>query len=355
MGTHTYDLLMQRCLFIANKGLGSTYPNPLVGALVVYEGEIIGEGFHHKAGEPHAEVLAIKSVADQSKLSKSTLAVNLEPCNHLGKTPRCTDLILNSGIKKVVVGTADPNPIVNGKGIQRLHNHGVDVITGVEKEACTKINKRFFCFMNKKRPYIILKWAQSKDGFMAPEKKFRTSKTPFWLSDQISRRLVHEWRYQENATLVGAQTIIDDNPALTCRHCPKPPREEVRIVIDPELRVPKTAQIYDQKTLTFVLTTRSKTNNSSKVQHLKFEDSPIEIEEMMTRLYHENIHSIIVEGGPKTLGYFLEFSCWDEARIFTSPTMLKTGLLAPKIGSNYRQIKSEKSGRDFLEILYRSD
>ena len=350
-----YSLLMQRCLQLAKKGLGSTYPNPLVGAVIVHHGQIIGQGYHYKAGLAHAEVKAIESVEDSSKLRESTLVVNLEPCNHFGKTPPCTHAIIKSGIRKVVLGTRDPHPQVNGDGIQMLKDHGIKVIVGVEEKSCKRDNSRFFCFVKNKRPYVILKWAQSKDGYMAPTKVFRTSNQPHWLTNSSSRKLVHKWRFQENAVVVGAQTAIDDNPNLLSRHWKKPPRKEIRILIDPQLRVPKSAQLFDGSALTYVLTNKTLTPKSQNVEGINFnEKTPIFTDKILNQLYQKNIQSVIVEGGQKTLQNFIKSSLWDEARIFTSPHILNNGLKAPKLdASNY--LSEELIIRnDLLKIIYQS-
>ncbi|MCY4162421.1 MAG: bifunctional diaminohydroxyphosphoribosylaminopyrimidine deaminase/5-amino-6-(5-phosphoribosylamino)uracil reductase RibD [Flavobacteriaceae bacterium] len=348
-----YSLLMQRCLQLAEKGLGSTYPNPLVGALIVHHGQIIGQGYHYKSGLAHAEVKAIQSVKDSSKFKKSTLVVNLEPCNHFGKTPPCTHAIIKSGIKKVVIGTKDPYPQVNGQGIQMLRTHGIQVIHGVEKHFCQQKNKRFFCFIKNKRPYIILKWAQSLDGFIAPPLSNRLPKQPYWLTNSSSRKLVHQWRYQENAILVGAQTAIDDNPNLLARYWKKPPRKEIRVLVDPQLRVSKKTQLYDGNALTYVLTSKTLVQNSQNVEFIKLKNHyPISIDTLLHELYLKNIQSIIVEGGQKTLQYFLNSSLWDEARIFTSPHILNQGLKAPKLNESNNLTEIVNLKNDQLKIIH---
>ncbi len=350
-----YSLLMQRCLQLAKKGLGSTYPNPLVGALIVHHGRIIGQGYHYKAGLAHAEVKAIQSVKDPAKLKESTLIVNLEPCNHFGKTPPCTHAIIKSEIKKVVIGTQDPYPQVNGQGIQMLKNHGIKVIQRVEEASCLKNNKRFFCFINNKRPYIILKWAQSLDGYMAPPKANRVPNQPFWLTNPSSRKLVHQWRFQENAILVGSQTAIDDNPNLLTRYWEKPPRKEIRVLIDPQLRVSKKSQLLDGNTLTYILTNQSASYKSQNIEVLKMNDHyPISIDKLLYQLYLKKIQSVIVEGGQKTLQYFINSSLWDEARIFTSPQLLKDGLMAPKLETSNDLTERFRIKNDRLKIIYRT-
>jgi len=220
---------MQRCLSLAEKALGNTHPNPLVGAVVVYQNKIIGEGWHKKAGEAHAEVNAINKVKQTSLLPKSTLYINLEPCSHYGKTPPCADLIIKSGIKKVVIASRDPNPQVAGKGIERLKNSGIEVIEDILKEEAEFLNIRFYTYHQKKRPYIILKWAQTEDGFIAPLKKDKQQ--PFWISNALAKQKVHQWRSQETSILVGVQTVIDDNPKLNTREWPG--NNPLRLILDP--------------------------------------------------------------------------------------------------------------------------
>ena len=207
---------MSRCIELAKKGLGNTYPNPLVGSVIVNDGSIIGEGWHHKAGEAHAEINAIDSVNDPGLLSSSTIYVSLEPCSHFGRTPPCASRIVSEGIKKVVIGSTDPNPKVSGKGIQMLRDAGCEITIGVLEKECDILNKRFFTFQQKKRPYIFLKWAQTTDGFIAPLERGKKTE-PVWISNPFSKQLVHKMRAHEAAILVGTQTVIDDNPSLTTR------------------------------------------------------------------------------------------------------------------------------------------
>ena len=226
---------MLRCLQLAKNGLGSTYPNPMVGSVIVYEDRIIGEGWHQQAGQPHAEVNAVNSVNDQSLLDKATIYVSLEPCSHFGKTPPCSDLIIAKGIKKVVIGTVDPFAEVAGRGIKKLIDAGCEVLVGVLEQECQQLNKRFFTFHQKKRPYIILKWAESLDGFIAPEAKSRSSREPVWITNSYSKQLVHKWRAEEQSILVGTKTVEADNPSLTTRDWSG--KSPTRIVLDRELKI----------------------------------------------------------------------------------------------------------------------
>ena len=245
----TDELYMQRCLFLARKAIGYTYPNPLVGSVIVHKGKIIGEGWHTKVGEPHAEVNAIASVKDKSLLKESTLYVNLEPCAHFGKTPPCADLIIEKKIPKIVIGCIDINSKVAGKGIERLRQAGREVIVGVLEAESQALNKRFFTFHAQKRPYIILKWAQTRDGFIAPLQQ--TQQAPVWISNAFSQQLTHLWRAQEGAILVGKHTVEKDNPSLTTRHWVG--NTPLRLVIDNEHSLAKTLAIF-QGDPTVVLT-----------------------------------------------------------------------------------------------------
>ena len=245
---------MQRCLQLAQNGLGTTYPNPMVGCVIVHKETIIGEGWHYKAGMPHAEVNAISCVKNQQILSQSTLYVTLEPCSHFGKTPPCADLIISKKIKNIVVGTKDTFSEVSGRGIEKLQNAGCHVEVGVLEEECRKINKRFFTFHNKNRPYIILKWTETSDGFIAPA--HRNTKKPVWISGELSQQLTHKWRSEEQAILVGKNTILDDNPSLTTRHWVG--ANPLRLVIDTNLQIPSSFSVFDAKTPTIIFSSREK-------------------------------------------------------------------------------------------------
>jgi len=249
VAVNIHEKYIKRCLQLSENGLGSTYPNPMVGSVIVYEDKIIGEGWHQKAGEAHAEVNAVNSVKNPELLKKSTIYVSLEPCSHFGKTPPCSDLIIAKGIKKVVVATVDPFAEVAGRGIKKLMEAGCDVMLGVLEKEAQHLNKRFFTFHNKKRPYIILKWAQSEDGFIAPLK--REDRAPVWISNRYSKQLVHKWRAEEQAILVGTTTAIDDNPKLNTRlHAGNNP---TRVVIDRSGKIPAESAIFDGSIKTIVI------------------------------------------------------------------------------------------------------
>lgn len=317
---------MQRCLDLALNGLGTTYPNPLVGCVVVFEGDIIGEGWHQKAGGPHAEVNAINSVQDENILSEATLYVNLEPCSHYGRTPPCADLIIRKKIKKVVIGVVDTHDKVSGKGIARLRKNGVEVITGVLEKECREINRRFFTFHEKQRPYVILKWAQSADAYIFPDPKMAKKGAPVWISNTYSRQRVHEWRAQEASILVGKNTVLQDNPRLTTRDVQGQPI--IRMVIDKDLAIPKDRHLFDHSCDTIVFNAL-KAENKGKVTYVKLDFTGKTLDHIMDYLYQNNIQSLIVEGGAFTLNEFLKADLWDESRVFFGDKNFNGGIKAP--------------------------
>ncbi|NQX84460.1 MAG: bifunctional diaminohydroxyphosphoribosylaminopyrimidine deaminase/5-amino-6-(5-phosphoribosylamino)uracil reductase RibD [Flavobacteriaceae bacterium] len=311
----THETYIQRCIEIAQNGLGSTAPNPMVGAVIVYDGKIIGEGYTSPYGGPHAEVNAINAVKDKSLLQSATLYVTLEPCSHFGKTPPCSDLIVRHQIPKVVVGCIDDNPEVAGKGIKKLKDGGCHVVVGVLEVACKLHHKRFFTFHNKKRPYIILKWAESQDGFIAPLTKDKQK--PVWITNTYSRQLVHKWRGEEQAILVGTNTVIADNPNLTTRH--HKGKNPIRVVIDRNQRLPKDASVFDSSAKTIVISKNDIDFNGSIATQI------------CDILFQNDINSVIIEGGAQTLQTFIDENIWDEARIFIGRTRFKKGIIAPQI------------------------
>jgi diaminohydroxyphosphoribosylaminopyrimidine deaminase/5-amino-6-(5-phosphoribosylamino)uracil reductase len=331
---NTHEKYMARCLELAQKGLGTTYPNPLVGSVIVHNNQIIGEGWHHKAGEAHAEVNAVNSVKNKALLSEATLYVNLEPCSHFGKTPPCCDLLIDQQIPTVVIGSPDHNSKVNGSGIARLKSAGKEVIVGVLANECAQLNRRFFTFHQKKRPYIILKWAQSADGFIAPRTK--TNRQPVWISNPHARQRVHQWRTEEQAILVGTQTVLDDNPQLTARDWPG--NNPLRIVLDQHGRLPKDSAVFDSTAETLVLG-KNDLDFSNQIAS-----------QITDLLYHKNIQSVIVEGGRQTLQTFIDENCWDEARVFTGAIHLVEGIPAPHIKAY--SARQEKIDTDTLTTYY---
>jgi diaminohydroxyphosphoribosylaminopyrimidine deaminase/5-amino-6-(5-phosphoribosylamino)uracil reductase len=324
-----HEKYIKRCIKLAQNGFGTTYPNPMVGSVVVYENQIIGEGWHKKAGEPHAEVNAIRSVKDKSLLKKATIYVSLEPCSHFGKTPPCCDLIIEHKIPNVVVGTVDPNEKVAGNGIKKLITDGVNVVVGVLENECNELNKRFFTFHQKKRPYIILKWAESQDGFLSPEKEPNQDRKPFWITNQYSRQLVHKWRSEEQAILAGTQTVIEDNPKLNTRDWSG--NNPVRVILDQNNRISKDSFIFDNTIKTIVFT-KSETNSSTDNTIFEIIDFKQDIiPQILSVLYQHQIQSVIIEGGLQTLQSFIDEDIWDEARIFIGKAIFSKGTKAPII------------------------
>lgn len=335
---------MQRCLTIAAQGLGRVAPNPMVGCVVVYQDKIISEGYHQIYGGLHAEPNALKGV-DETLLKECTLYVNLEPCSHHGKTPPCADLIISKGIKKVYVGNLDTNPLVAGKGIQKLQDAGILVEYGILNEACRELNKRFFTFHEKKRPYIILKWAQTNDSFIS-QNPLPIHKEENWITGTESKKLVHQWRTQEQAILVGYNTALLDNPLLTARLANG--KNPLRIVIDKELALPKHLAVFNEDAETLVFNTKE-TIQKNNLHYVKIDFNHL-LTEMMNYLFTKNISSIIIEGGTNTLSQFIDQNLWDEARIFVNPLKnFVDGLKAPVI--NLSQANKQFVGTDELYIL----
>lgn len=325
---------MNRCIQLAKLGTGNVAPNPLVGAVLVYKNKIIGEGYHKKYGGPHAEVNCINSVGVKNKnlIEESTIYVSLEPCSHHGKTPPCSDLIIKNGIKKVVIGCTDVYEEVSGKGIQRLREAGVEVVTGVLENECIALNKRFFTFHQKNRPYIILKWAQSING------KIGSSDKRILISNDYSNRLVHKWRSEESAILVGTNTALKDDPSLTNRLWEG--KNPVRIVIDKELKLPSTLKIFNDESDTIIFNF-FKNSNEGNLQYVKVAYKNL-LEEMLHSLYELNIQSVLVEGGSATLQSFIVAGLWDEARVIINEEMkIENGIPAPEM-KNFSLVKQEK-------------
>ncbi len=327
-----HEFYIKRCLQIAINGLGTTRPNPMVGAVVVYEDEIIGEGFTSAYGDNHAEVNAINSVTDKSLLTKSKLYVTLEPCSHFGKTPPCSNLIVKHNIPEVIIGCVDDNPEVAGKGIAKLEASGCKVTVGVLEAECKAHHNRFFTFHNKKRPYIILKWAETKDGFIAPISK--DEQKPVWITNVYSRQLVHKWRTEEQAILVGTSTVTEDNPSLTVRDWTG--ENPIRIVLDRESKLNSDFNVFNDEAETIRITN----------EQIDF-NKPIAIQ-IADILYKNNINSIIIEGGAKTLQTFIDEDLWDEARVFTGDVEFKTGIKAPKLKG--KLISESRIKNDLLKI-----
>ncbi len=336
---HSHELYMKRALELAGNGSGNVSPNPLVGCVIVHDGRIVGEGWHRKYGEAHAEVNAINSVEDKATLKESTLYVTLEPCAHTGKTPPCADLIGHHGLPKVVIANHDINPLVAGNGIKRLRDAGVTVIDDVLAMQARELNRRFFTYMEKKRPHIILKWAETSDGFIA-----RKNNDSRWISDEYSRQLVHKWRSEEDAVLVGSGTAWHDNPNLNVRDWSG--RNPVRIVIDRYLKLGPNQNLFNrtQKTICYNLV-KNETHENLLFISLRPENF---LQSVVQDLYRQQIQSVIVEGGAQIMNSFIKSGLWDEARIFISPQLFETGVPAPRLSGVLRQ--TLKLDKDWLKI-----
>lgn len=335
---------MQRALYLAQKGRFSVSPNPRVGAVIVHKGQIIGEGYHRKYGDAHAEPNAIASVKDKSLLQESTLYVTLEPCSHHGKTPPCVDLIIEHRIPKVFIATKDPFEQVDGSGIEKLKAAGLKVEIGLLEEKARQINKRFFCFHEKKRPFITLKWAETADGFMGRDQN-DPDKTDSWITSAESKQLVHLWRAEESSILVGQNTALIDNPALTCRLVQG--NNPIRILIDEELKVPKDYRIFNEEAPTLVFNAQKNgVDNQVKYIQLDFSDSKKLIDQMLKRLYKKGIQSILIEGGRQTLQHFIDANLWDEAHVFVGKKTFAKGIKAPTFEAQL--LNSEKVSGDRL-------
>lgn len=324
-----HEVYMQRCLRLAESGRQNTAPNPMVGAVIVHEGNIIGEGFHKQYGQPHAEVEAIQSVRDKSLLKNATMYVSLEPCCHFGKTPPCTSLIIEHGIPHVVVATTDPNPKVAGNGIRTLREAGIHVTENILKEEADKLNIRFRTFHIYKRPYVILKWAQSADGFIDRLPR-PSSPQIFWISNESSKQLVHKWRAEEASILIGSRTAINDNPSLTTRLWPG--KNSLRLIIDPMFETPLHFNIFntEAETICFHSSDAEKPQDfPQRIQCVPLNMKQSVPEQILNFLYSENINSLIVEGGLQTHNSFISSGLWDEARVIRGTVIFGNGTPAP--------------------------
>lgn len=323
---NTSKQYMQRCLDLAILGMGNVAPNPMVGCVIVYNGVIIGEGYHQKFGEAHAEVNAIRSVKNPELLCESTLYVSLEPCAHFGKTPPCSDLIIESRIPQVVIGTVDPFAKVAGLGIERMKRTGIEVEVGVLEAECREINRRFFTFHEQKRPYILLKWAQTLDGFIDTDRT--ETQHPTWITNALSKRLVHKQRSEESAILIGTNTAEYDNPALTVREWTG--NQPIRMVIDRTGRLHAALHIFDQKVPTWVFT-ESKQSDRENVKFIELNFKLDILPQLLRELYQRDILSVVVEGGSFLLNSFIQDGLWDEAYVYTGNQFFGRGVEAPKI------------------------
>ncbi|MDR1171938.1 MAG: bifunctional diaminohydroxyphosphoribosylaminopyrimidine deaminase/5-amino-6-(5-phosphoribosylamino)uracil reductase RibD [Bacteroidales bacterium] len=317
---------MRRCLELAVTASGYTAPNPMVGAVVVCDGSIIGEGFHRQYGEPHAEVNAIHSVREPERLERSTLYVNLEPCSHHGKTPPCADLIIASRIPHVVVGSFDPNPLVAGRGIAKLRAAGCQVTEHVLETECDRLNVRFMTFHRKRRPYVALKWAQTSDGFIDTARDRDVVGRPTWITGWYEQTLVHKWRSEEQAIMVGTNTALADNPMLNVRR--RQGHQPLRVVLDRQLRLPASLHLFDGTVPTLVFTEKQHPDTAQITYAIVPFDSQLP-QHILDELFRRNITSVLIEGGTQLLQTFIDAELWDEARVFTGTALFGDGVKAP--------------------------
>lgn len=347
-----HEKYMSRCFELALLGAGNVAPNPMVGSVIVYNGKIIGEGYHKKCGQHHAEVNAINSVADKNLLKSSTIYVNLEPCSHYGKTPPCANLIVECGIPNVVIGSKDTASHVSGAGINILKNAGCNVTVGVLEQEARELNKRFFTYHEKKRPYLILKWAETEDGFIDIERKDNTSLEPTWITNEFSKTLVHKWRSEEQAILIGTNTALNDNPSLTTRNWKG--NNPIRIVLDRKLILPNNLNVFNNNAETIVIADVSckdqkyrKVMNNVGIEFVDFSNDFFM--QLFLVLLKKGIQSLIVEGGEKLLTSFIKNELWDEARIFTGEKKFIRGVKAPRFC--HKVLKKEMLGNSKLSFV----
>jgi diaminohydroxyphosphoribosylaminopyrimidine deaminase / 5-amino-6-(5-phosphoribosylamino)uracil reductase len=338
------EVFMKRALELASLGRGLVSPNPMVGCVIVHDGKVIGEGWHKKYGEAHAEVNAVNSVSDKSLLQYSDVYVTLEPCAHFGQTPPCADMLVNEKVKRIIVACQDPNPLVSGKGISKLQEANIDVTVGVLEKKARELNNRFFTFIQQRRPYIILKWAQTADGFIA-----RENYDSKWISDEFSRKIVHQWRSEEDAILVGSRTALYDNPRLNVREWSG--RNPVRVVIDRHLTLPQHLHLFDGSQVTLCYNLK-KNEQAESVTYVQLPEENL-LPSLLNDLHQRKIGSLIIEGGAVILQQFIEQNVWDEARVFSSPATFGKGIRAPQLsGKSFQRYKLQK---DLLTIYFRND
>jgi diaminohydroxyphosphoribosylaminopyrimidine deaminase/5-amino-6-(5-phosphoribosylamino)uracil reductase len=336
---------MRRCLELAAKAEGLTYPNPMVGAVVVCNGRIIGEGYHLKAGEPHAEVIAINSVHDKTELKDSTLYVSLEPCSHFGKTPPCADFIISRSIPRIVVGSQDTSDKVSGQGLSRLKNAGCKVVAGVLEDECRRLNRRFFTFHERKRPYITLKWAQSADGYLDILSSEKERIEPTWITGKPERSLVHRWRAEEESILVGAGTVRADNPKLNVRDWKG--RNPLRLILGSSGKIDKGSSLLKDGGETVLFTNNKDLEIAGAIKILLDNKMPA-CRQIVQYLYGSGIQSLLIEGGAQVLGHFIAHELWDEARIFSGEKYFEGGVSAPAF--NGKLFSKTIFSRSVLEV-----
>lgn len=347
-------MYMSRCFELALNGRGNVAPNPMVGAVVVHNGKIIGEGYHAQCGEAHAEINAINAVKNREQLKESTLYISLEPCSHFGKTPPCTDRILEEKIPHVVVATMDPNPKVSGRGIDVLRQNGVDVTVGVLEDEAKELNREFITYQTMQRPYIILKWAQTLDGFI--DRNRQPNDPPEWITNELARSLVHKWRSEEQAIMVGTNTVEMDNPQLNVRNWNG--KSPVRIIIDRRLRLSKESKVFDgtQPTILFI----GNNNNALQRKHEFAGIENLEIialdfakcieNQILKELAEKQLISVIIEGGATFISSFVKKGLWDEARIFIGNKFFGDGVKAPTLDGTLHSFDEIGNSRLFVYL-----
>ncbi|WP_041739437.1 bifunctional diaminohydroxyphosphoribosylaminopyrimidine deaminase/5-amino-6-(5-phosphoribosylamino)uracil reductase RibD [Echinicola vietnamensis] len=334
---------MLRALELAELGRGHVSPNPMVGCVIVYGDRIIGEGYHMQYGGPHAEPNAVNSVTDPTLLREATVYVTLEPCAHFGKTPPCANLLAEKQVKKVVIAAVDSNPLVGGKGIKILEEAGIEVVTGIQEQASRKLNKRFFTAIEKNRPYVILKWAQTQDGYIA-----RSNYDSKWISNSYSRQLVHKWRTEEDAIMVGTKTAYFDDPRLNVRDWQG--KDPLRIVLDKQLTLDKNLHLFDQRIPT-ICYNLIKDESAHHLTYVKLKEH-FGIDDILKDLHQRKVQSVIIEGGSYLLQKFIQSELWDEARVFTGQSTFENGISAPKL--NQQASETLDIMGDRLEIFERN-
>lgn len=342
------DFYMNRCLELAKSGMGNVAPNPMVGCVIVKDGEIISEGWHKEYGGPHAEVNAINQLPADFDFSQCSLFVNLEPCSHFGKTPPCSNLIIEKKFKEIFIANLDTNPLVAGKGIEKLKNAGINVTSKILEKEARELNKRFFTFHEKKRPYVILKWAETKDGFIS-KLPVPASIEENWITSADSKKLAHQWRAEEQAILVGANTVINDDPELTVRLSLG--KNPTRIIIDKDLSLSKTHKVFNNTASVFVINEKA----TAAIDHIHYIKTPFNnnfINSLLSKLFEHNIQSVIIEGGAKTLRQFIDSNNWDEARVFIGEKLFEQGIKAPQL--NFKREFPVQVGTDSLFIIQNS-
>ena len=343
------EFYMQRCLDLASIARGETYPNPMVGSIIVHGGRIIGEGFHLKSGMPHGEVVAVNTVKDKSLLKSSTLYVNLEPCSHYGKTPPCAAMIAKLGIPRVVIGARDTSGKVSGKGIDIMKKEGVEVIEGILEGKCRDLNKAFYTFHEHKRPYVVLKWAQTRDGFIDVSRKKDHPIEPTWITNELSKTLVHKWRTEIPSILVGTRTVQQDNPGLTARNWKG--ENPVRLIIDEKNSLEDSFKVFDEGT--FYYRVVDKKYGKSKKNEIKLDFGRNFVVNLLHELYALEIQVVLIEGGSETLTSFIQSGFWDEARVFVGDALFREGVIAPEFNAIYQQ--KEVFGNSELNVYRNSD